>query len=506
MAVSAGARRGALPFLAIGAVIESALVAGLVQPLWLFDHRDAIPTPEPLATATSISGGSMLRFAVTLLVWLGGYAGVLLLVRGELTIGARRALVLLPVVFAATLLFVLPVSSKDVYHYTMEGRIAVVYGDNPASVPPNAYPQDRLYWIMSSWQETPSRYGPVHNLLSAGIVAAGRGSLTVTLIGFKLLALAALFGAAFLIHRTATSIRPELGTAAFVLVAWNPQALYEAGANAHNDLLMVFFTALALYLAAKRRWDLAFPALAIGVLTKYVVVLLGPALLICAGLCIADDGSVRRWWSLRLRVPRAALLGLAWTVALTAVLYAPFWDGLRTFTAVTSASGDMLGSPGWALRHLLKHVLGWYGARPVVVVLMTSAFLVGYARILRELWRRQRQQPQGAGAAATQVNLALACLLILALELCTVSWWFWPWYTLWLLPPAALLIDRRLAALTAVVTALALLAYIPINFREYFWGLPTTDRMPLTEVLLIFVAPALVAGAFVLRERRPRWW
>jgi hypothetical protein len=69
-----------------------------------------------------------------------------------------------------------------------------------------------------------------------------------------------------------------------------------------------------------------------------------------------------------------------------------------------------------------------------------------------------------------------------------------------------LLVDRRAAALTALVTALALLAYIPINFREYFWGLPTTDRMPLAEALLIFVAPALLTGVFLLRERgrRPR--
>ncbi|MBI2761824.1 MAG: hypothetical protein HYX51_10415 [Chloroflexi bacterium] len=503
-AVPARSPRGALPFLAIGVLIEATLVVGLVRPLWLFDHRDAIPAPEPLAAALGISGAGIIRFAATLLVWLGGYAGVLLLARGDLTDGARRALTLLPFVFAATLLFVLPVSSKDVYHYTMEGRVAAVYGDNPASVPPNAYPEDRLYWIMSSWQDTPSRYGPVHNLLAAGIAAAGRGNLTATLIGFKLLTVGALLGAAFLVRRTAMAIRPEIATAAFVLVAWNPQALYEAGANAHNDLVMMFSTALALYLAVRRRWDLAFPALALGVLTKYIVVLLGPAFLICSGLCMADPRPGRPWWPVRVRVPRAALVGLAWTGALTALLYVPFWDGFRTFTAVTAASGDMLSSPGWLLRQVLKHVFGWRGSRPIVVLGMASVFLAGYAAVLRLLWRRQRQPMEGDGRAGTLVNLGWACLLILALELLTVSWWFWPWYTLWLLPPAALLVDRRPAALTALVTAFALLAYIPINFREYFWGLRTTDRMPLAEVLMIFVAPALIAGAFMLRERRRR--
>src|SRR6266536_1902379 len=62
--------RSAFRVLLIGAVVESALILGLVQPLWLFGGRDAIRTPEPLATLLGISAAGLLRFAVTLGVWL----------------------------------------------------------------------------------------------------------------------------------------------------------------------------------------------------------------------------------------------------------------------------------------------------------------------------------------------------------------------------------------------------------------------------------------------------
>ncbi|MER3405868.1 MAG: hypothetical protein C4289_12515, partial [Chloroflexota bacterium] len=97
----------------------------------------------------------MARVAATFALWLAGYAAALALVRRPLTAAARRALVLLPVLFAGTLLVMLPVSSKDVYHYLMEGRALAVYGDNPMSVPPAAYPDDPLAWTVSSWGDTP---------------------------------------------------------------------------------------------------------------------------------------------------------------------------------------------------------------------------------------------------------------------------------------------------------------------------------------------------------------
>lgn len=478
------------PVLLVGVVIEVALAVGLVRPAWLFGHHAAIPTPEPLAAVLGLRWSGLVRVAVTFALWLAGYAAAMVLARRPLTVGARRALVFLPVLFAGTLLFMLPVSSKDVYHYLMEGRALAVYGDNPMNVPPAAYPEDPLAWTVSSWGDTPSRYGPAFNLLAAAVAAVAGDNLVANLLGFKLLMVAALFGTAALAGRTAGRLRPEAAPAAYVFVAWNPLALYEAAANAHNDLLMVFATALALELGARRRWALALPALALGALTKYVVALLGPLVLIESSAAACSRTAPRP-----LRPPRSFWLGLVFAVALAVVLYAPFWNGRHTFDAVTSASGDMLSSPGWLLRQVLKHRFGWEGAKLPVVLLMSAAFLVGYGSLL---WWHGRMARAGVAPAE---RLAAFALAVLALELCTLSWWLWPWYTLWLLPPAALLVGRWPAGVVAVASGTALLAYIPLNFRELFWGPPTTDRMPLTVVLLLFLPPLLAA---LLLWRRAR--
>ncbi|MER3405867.1 MAG: hypothetical protein C4289_12510, partial [Chloroflexota bacterium] len=177
--------------------------------------------------------------------------------------------------------------------------------------------------------------------------------------------------------RTARRLRPEAALAAYVFVAWNPLALYEAAANAHNDLLMVFATALALELGARRRWALALPALTLGVLTKYVVGLLGPLFLIESAATARARIAPRP-----LRPPRSVWLGGAFAVALAVVLYAPFWNGWHTFDAVTSASGDMLSSPGWLLRQALKHRFGWEGAKWPVMLLLSTVFVTGYGLLL----------------------------------------------------------------------------------------------------------------------------
>jgi hypothetical protein len=93
---------------------------------------------------------------------------------------------------------------------------------------------------------------------------------------------------------------------------------------------------------------------------------------------------------------------------------------------------------------------------------------------------------------------------VLLLELCTLSWWMWPWYALWLLPAAALLANRRTGLLAIVITGSALAAYIPINFRELFWGPVPTDRMPLAAVLTSFLPPIVVAAVIWSRGRRAR--
>src|SRR5438105_15533269 len=79
---------------------------------------------------------------------------------------------------------------------------------------------------------------------------------------------------------TAARIRPGAALAAGVLVGWNPLLQFETAGNAHNDIVMVFFALLAVYAITRRWWLLVFPLLALSVAAKYVLILLGPLLLL----------------------------------------------------------------------------------------------------------------------------------------------------------------------------------------------------------------------------------
>ena len=472
-------RRDLSMVLGAGAVVELALLAGWLWPLRIWQPSWAITDPEPLSRMVGRSTAGLGLFLTTLLLWLGSYVVVLTLSRRRLPASARSAILLLPLLFAITLAPTWPAASKDVYHYVIEGRTLAVHGLNPLTTAPASLLDDPLYWILSSWQWEPSRYGPLWALIAAVPARLAGSSLTAAVLGFKTIGVAAFAGVAFLVYLTARWVCPERALPAYALVAWNPLLLVEAAANAHNDILMLACTALALWCAARRDWTFAFPALAAGILVKYTCGLLGPLLLLWAWRESAGHPAQRR----------QLVLGLALALWLTLSAYALLWSGAETVRALGGAAADALNSPGWLLREALQRtLLSERAAGLVVGAPLAVIFLAVNAVALRRVWLGRRGT----------VALWQAGLLAMTVYLATVSWWFWPWYVTWLLPLAGLLVGRRHSWLVVVWSAGALLAYVPITFRPFFWGEPSDDRMPLAVCLTIFVPVA--AAALLL------WW
>jgi alpha-1,6-mannosyltransferase len=473
------------PVLTLGLLIEAALLAGLTWPLAIWRPPDAITASEPLSEMLGQSPRGLLRFVLTLVVWVAGYLGALALSRRPPTRAARFALFALPVVFAITLAPTWPAASKDLYHYVIEGRTLAVHGENPLVTPPLDLGSDPLLWIVSSWEWEPSRYGPLWALVATVPVRLAGDSLTWSVLGFKAIGVAGFLATCVLVYLTARRASPNHALPAYVLIAWNPLFLFESAANAHNDTLMVACTALALYGAARRDWPLAFPALAAAVLIKYVTGLLGPLLILWAWREARHDGAERR----------RLLIGVILAALVIALAYAPLWAGIDTFRALTGAAGDALNSPGWLAREALERAgLSARIARLLIGLPLAVLFLGAYTAALRLVWR----SPQGA------TSLWIAGFLALAGYLVTVSWWFWPWYVTWLLPLAALLWFRPVALLAVVWSIAALAAYVPINFRPLFWGEPPDDRMPLAVVLVVFLPVAITALLLLWRAVQTR--
>src|SRR5439155_14663076 len=171
----------------------------------------------------------------------------------------RRRVRLTPIVIAGGLSLALSVAgplllSRDVYSYAAYGRMFALHGTNPYVAPPSAFPGDPFTSVVSSeWKNTRSVYGPTFVLVSAGIARATSGSVPATIEAFKALAGVALAGAALLVALACRKIRPDRAAMAVVVVLLNPVLILHTVGGGHNDALVAFLLALALWLWARGR-------------------------------------------------------------------------------------------------------------------------------------------------------------------------------------------------------------------------------------------------------------
>src|SRR5215213_2875595 len=208
------------------------------------------------------------------------YFRLLYCLRRQTQLDARLAGILAGVVLFSLPLVVCPyLFSNDIYSYIMYGRIAALYGGNPAIDAPIAYAHDAFFPYLIAWQSTPSVYGPLWALLSHGLtllVERAGGALWLYLLAYKLAMLAAHLANTVLIWQIVRAWRPGQQRYAALLYAWNPVALIEFVGNAHNDVLMIGLILLAILCTQRGYWRLALLSLLAAALVKWVAVLLLP--------------------------------------------------------------------------------------------------------------------------------------------------------------------------------------------------------------------------------------
>jgi len=468
----------ALSLCGLAPLLAATYAVGFLRPLSYAEYPDIIPTARPLADALSTDWAGALRYIVPTAiafvfygaaVWLAGRLRGAWALTGVLGAG---------LVFAGIFLPINPVGAQDVYHNVFDARIVWKYHDNPNIVPPVAFPSDPFYEDVPAWVEFASPYGPVWYGVSGIGYAIGGDDLRGNVIGQKALTAAFLLGTAALAALAAERIRPGSGVAAAVAVAWNPLMLFETAGNAHNDIVMVFFAMAAFYALAARRWLWVFPLLALSVGTKYVLLLLGPLVLV--------------WLLRRADVPRRQILISLGLGALVGVaVYVPFFQGWDTVEIFRRQSGYNTSSPSALLDALLRQ---WWGMDEVtssrlMKQIVAPPFLLLYAW---QVWRVRGEL----------TALVARCFLVLFLLLAIATWWFWPWYVLWIVPLVALTPNRFVAIMGLLVSASAMLMYAP-----YFWMLYGDGvELQAATSAVAFLAPALAGLAYVVyrSDLRPR--
>lgn len=382
---------------------------------------------------------------------------------------------------SAVLLYLYPFDAADVFDNIMHGRILAVHGANPFVVVARQFKSDPFY-PYTGWKDYPSAYGPVWETL-AGLAArlAGKGIVGNVLV-FKLLNGLFFFTSLGLVVVILKHLAPERALAGAVLFAWNPIILYETFGVGHNDIALVTWVLAAVWAITRRRYSLAVLALTIGMLIKFIPVLLLPAAILIAIYQIP---------SLRARLRFLSLTGLV-AVALILIAYAPFWIG-----------HDMLG---FARRNALlttslpavtyAALLPWLGEKTMTVVNLTA----GAVTIVFAVW-------QGWRAARTPdaLNFIRASFNILMFYLLLTCPWFQSWYAIWPLALAALLPPGHLARLGALFGFVALsksLIFAPM----FLWIRPLPPKM-WRELRLgptVLVIPWLYALYIVWRNLQAR--
>ncbi|MGD9890460.1 MAG: hypothetical protein AB7R89_21120 [Dehalococcoidia bacterium] len=450
---------------------------GFLLPLAYWTFPDVIPTDRPLADALGTDLWGAFRFIVPVVVAFALYAAAILLARA---LRGRRALVAVlgaGALYAVLFLPTNPAGAQDIYHNVFDARILWKYGDNPNAVPPSAFLNDPLFPAVVAWNEFASVYGPIWYAVSGLPFVAGGDDLRMNVIGHKVLAAAFLLGTALLAALIAERIRRGTGIAAAIAVAWNPLMLFETAGNAHNDIVMVFFAMAAFYALVMRQWLWIFPLLALSVATKYGLILLGPLMLV--------------WLLRREDVPkRQVVLSLCLGAAVGVAVYLPFFQGADTLEVIRRQSGYNTSSPSALLDILLIYQwdLNSLESSRLMKQIVVPLFLAVYA------WQVWRVRGTVAGLVERSVTVLFLLMLI-------ATWWFWPWYVIWIVPLAALVPGRGAALIGLSFSASAMLMY-----AAYFWLLDGDGvRLQAATATVAFLPPALIGLGYLTWRWVYRW-
>jgi hypothetical protein len=429
---------------------------------------------------------------------------------------ARRAVFAFPVVFVLVMIWMQPITTTDLYGYIARGYLYV-----HAHLNPMIYPAQQLPGGLTV-DRPAAPYGPLWLLIAAGIVRVAGENLLANMLLFKLVAALAVLGAMLLVDALGRTLWPGRRLRVFVLFAWSPLVVFEAVGNGHNDIVMMLCVLAAFALMLRGRARSALALLVLGGLIKYVSFVLVPLWLVyelrrrsvtpappVATPEPTSPGSTASRWCARLRhgvrsvvrsvevIDRrevAGLLASATVVGgvLVALCYAPFWDGMRTFTGL-----------GQQLRPLYYNgSLVQFVAAPLEAVLPPSqylaldktvrlAFYVVFA--LYGVLQTRRLWQLGPAIEVRDVITAAAKIIFAALLL--ITFWFQPWYVVWLLPLAALAREPFVRRQGAVLAAGALLTYAVSNyFPVGTSGIGRDLFVQFFEVLITF-APLLLLRA-----------
>ena len=353
--------------------------------------------------------------------------------------------------------------STDVRCYVNRGWTEAHYHLNPYTVAVSEIPgwaEDPVFY--PEWHHSPTPYGFLFSLLASGICLAGNGIYWVMILLFKSLNAGAAALTALILWHGCKRLNLANPVVVPYLFLWNPLLLIHGVTNAHNDVLMAFFTVAGLYLIIRGNCFFVLPTLMLGVLIKYGSAVILPFVFVFLAR--------RHGWG---RATASLLLALGVLAACSLRYISPDID-LGRF--IGNIAGMHNSIPSLIFFPFEISATWWpslkVGAEPVISVIRAFFWIVFAAF---GLWMGFKRFGKRDYSLRTLLS---DCLLIQFVLICIVSSQYYAWYLCMIFPLCLWLpSDDRLRKM---VLALSIAHLASLTFIDQSHGL---------NVLVMILAP-----------------
>lgn len=306
---------------------------------------------------------------------------------------------------SAIFAIMLPWTSSDIFYYMGVGELDSRYRQNPYYVTMKEYNENDIddtifeQGAKGYWANTTVVYGPMAQLIFKLCTAISFKNVDISLAVFKLLNLA--------IHLVNCYLIYKLSNKKFtVIYGLNPFILLEFLANVHNDIIVVFFVLLALYMLKHKKLvpSIIFLAIATGI--KYFTILLLPVIIIY---------HFRKEEKLSIRFLKCFQYGILFAVILV-LQYALYFRDFQVLVAMFAQTEKYTKSIHSVLLQNSKELL------KVVKPILQIAFLGYYVKFCIDLIT---QKDIKLYKTLRKYNTALILFLLILTT-------FQQWYLVWL--------------------------------------------------------------------------
>ena len=351
----------------------------------------------------------VLYTSTTLLIFWAYGALIAMSWRGELHGRARLGALLVPVLLNLAFLAWVPSLSQDTMSYLAHGLLAQLPGHNPLLDPVQQVRESAFGTALSThdWSTSPgiTPYGILWTRVEILIAALCGTNITAGVLLFKVIAVLANLGSAFLIWKVLGRIHPSMQLTGTLAYLWNPLVLTELCAEGHNDAVMIFFSIAAVAAAITSRPGVSVIAQLLGALSKYICILFLPSQLVFLWRTQSD----------RRRLVLEVLIAVVVTTALLVLLYAPLWAGAHSLDGLTQrpypfGAVTFFGLIRWLLKHTALSALAGAATAMLVTSLLCVLIIRCTARVR-----------DAAGLVRSCAWISLAFLLVVSPD-------YWPWY------------------------------------------------------------------------------